>query len=142
VFDRVGLLDEDFFLNQEDLEFCLRLRLAGYRLLVATDAYVHHLGGGSKLSLAPTRQLALHAEATRILLQKLTARFGDDVPPLDTLWGDVALGAPPAPRLADRRRAPRRDATGSRPSCRNTSAGSPGRDRRAPDVRRPVCAAR
>jgi len=98
VFDRVGLLDEDFFLNQEDLEFCLRLRLAGYRLLVATDAYVHHLGGGSKLSLAPTRQLALHAEATRILLQKLTARFGDDVPPLDTLWGDVALGEPPAPR--------------------------------------------
>jgi GT2 family glycosyltransferase len=92
VFDRVGRLDEDFFLNQEDLEFCLRLRLAGYHLVVAGDAYVHHLGGGSKLSLDPARQLALHSEATRVLLQKLAARFGGAVPPLESLWGDDVVG--------------------------------------------------
>jgi GT2 family glycosyltransferase/predicted SAM-dependent methyltransferase len=92
VFDRVGLLDEDFFLNQEDLEFCLRLRLAGYYLVVAGDAYIHHLGGGSKLSLDPVRQLALHSEATQVLLQKLAARFGGAMPPLESLWGDDVVG--------------------------------------------------
>ncbi len=96
VLDAVGLLDEDFFLNQEDMEYCLRLRLAGYRLLVAADAYVHHLGGGSKLTLDPTTQLRLQFESMQVLYGKLEQRFGKGrVPPLEELWGKAVVGASP-----------------------------------------------
>ena len=40
---RVGYLDERFEVgNYEDVDYCLRLRQAGYELVVAEDTYVHH----------------------------------------------------------------------------------------------------
>lgn len=48
VFGRVGLFDERFGPgNFEDDDFCLRARLAGYRLIVAGDTYVHHIGSAT-----------------------------------------------------------------------------------------------
>jgi len=48
VFDRVGLFDERFGQgNFEDDDFCLRVRAAGCRLLVAGDTYVHHVGSAT-----------------------------------------------------------------------------------------------
>jgi GT2 family glycosyltransferase len=41
---RVGLLDERFFWGEEDDDYSLRLRLAGYRLLLALDVFVSHRG--------------------------------------------------------------------------------------------------
>ncbi|NLF39234.1 glycosyltransferase [bacterium] len=38
----VGMLDEGFFLYQEDLEYSLRLRIAGYRTAVVRDAVFFH----------------------------------------------------------------------------------------------------
>lgn len=44
-FDTVGLFDERFgHGNYEDDDFCLRLRLAGHRLGIATRAFLHHEG--------------------------------------------------------------------------------------------------
>lgn len=46
--ERVGGLDEAFgvgFYDDDDL--CLRLRRAGYRIMVAPDVFVHHVGGAS-----------------------------------------------------------------------------------------------
>lgn len=42
VFERIGLLDECFFLYYEDADFCCRAKKAGFRLLVAPDALVQH----------------------------------------------------------------------------------------------------
>ncbi|MDE2490205.1 MAG: glycosyltransferase family 2 protein, partial [Elusimicrobia bacterium] len=43
--DRVGLLDERFGVGTyEDFDYCLRLRQAGYDLVVARDAFVRHHG--------------------------------------------------------------------------------------------------
>ncbi len=45
VIDRVGLLDEDFGIGQcEDKDFCRRVAAAGYRCVIARDAFVHHFG--------------------------------------------------------------------------------------------------
>ncbi|HVA65877.1 MAG TPA: glycosyltransferase family 2 protein [Elusimicrobiota bacterium] len=41
--DRIGLLDERFGLGiYEDYDYCLRLRQAGYGILMAQDVFVHH----------------------------------------------------------------------------------------------------
>lgn len=45
LMDRIGLLDERFSPGHyEDDDYCYRARLAGYRLLIAGDAVVHHHG--------------------------------------------------------------------------------------------------
>ncbi len=37
-----GGLDEDFFLYHEDLEYCFRLKAAGYKIVLARDSVVYH----------------------------------------------------------------------------------------------------
>ena len=45
-FERIGLPDERLGPNHEDLDFCWRARMAGYRVLMTPRAVVHHRGGG------------------------------------------------------------------------------------------------
>lgn len=47
VFDRVGLLTEEFFFGFEDLEFCLRARDAGFQTACVGTAVVDHKGNTS-----------------------------------------------------------------------------------------------
>ncbi|MBI1881506.1 MAG: glycosyltransferase family 2 protein, partial [Chloroflexi bacterium] len=42
VFERVGLLDERFFMYYEDSDFCLRVRQVGFRLLLVPQARLWH----------------------------------------------------------------------------------------------------
>lgn len=42
VIDQVGLLDERFFANYEDDDYCRRLTLAGYRIAICGRSFVHH----------------------------------------------------------------------------------------------------
>jgi N-acetylglucosaminyl-diphospho-decaprenol L-rhamnosyltransferase len=41
-FDAVGGLDERYFYGPEDVDFCLRLRKAGWRVVQVPDTLVHH----------------------------------------------------------------------------------------------------
>jgi GT2 family glycosyltransferase len=43
----VGLLDENYFLYFEDLDWCIRARQAGFEVLVVPSAYVWHRSGSS-----------------------------------------------------------------------------------------------
>ncbi|MFD0869758.1 Chondroitin polymerase [Chlamydia abortus] len=48
LWERIGELDERFTPGYyEDDDYCYRARRAGYRLLIARDAYVHHIGSAS-----------------------------------------------------------------------------------------------
>lgn len=42
VLERVGLMDEDFFLYYEETDWCLRIRQAGYRILAVPASVVWH----------------------------------------------------------------------------------------------------
>jgi GT2 family glycosyltransferase len=47
VFDRVGLLDEKLFLFFEDVDFCLRAKRAGWRVVYSPNSVVYHVKHGS-----------------------------------------------------------------------------------------------
>jgi GT2 family glycosyltransferase len=67
VFETVGLFDEDFFLYEEDLDFCLRAARAEYRLVYEPAALVWHKispVGGDRTS--PT--VMYHRARSRILM--------------------------------------------------------------------------
>lgn len=42
VLERIGVLDEKFFMYHEDLDLCWRAKLAGYRVILAPAAIVYH----------------------------------------------------------------------------------------------------
>ncbi len=62
---RVGLLEESYFFSFEDIEFCLRARAAGFRVVVTSEIAVPHRGGASmgaspaQLYFAMRNQLAV-----------------------------------------------------------------------------------
>jgi len=47
LFERLGGMDERFFVYLEDLDFSLRARQIGFRTLYLPDAHVYHKGGGA-----------------------------------------------------------------------------------------------
>lgn len=70
VVEEVGLFDERFGIgNFEDDDYCLRIRMAGYKVVCAGDVYVHHEGGATfrKMSLD---YKALLEENSKIFLDK------------------------------------------------------------------------
>ena len=45
--DEVGVLDEQFEMHMEEIDLCWRLQRAGYRVRVAPESEVYHIGGAS-----------------------------------------------------------------------------------------------
>ncbi len=50
MFEKIGFYDESFFLSYEDLDWCFRVRRAGYKIVVVSSAKLYHkkLGGLSE----------------------------------------------------------------------------------------------
>ena len=47
VFSQIGLINEDYFMYVEDVEFCKRVMLANFELLVTPESKIFHKVGGS-----------------------------------------------------------------------------------------------
>ena len=61
VLEPVGVMDRDFFLYYEDMDYCFRVRKEGYHLIVAPKARMWHkvsLSGGGSGSLTETYWMA------------------------------------------------------------------------------------
>jgi GT2 family glycosyltransferase len=76
--DRVGLLDESFFMYGEDVDWCLRFAKGGWEVVLIADAQAIHYGGGSSRNFPVKYYLEMrkaqfrcwrkyHAPATRPL---------------------------------------------------------------------------
>jgi GT2 family glycosyltransferase/glycosyltransferase involved in cell wall biosynthesis len=71
VFERVGLLAEEYFFSFEDLDFCLRARSAGFLTVLARDALAYHEGSAS-IGVRSARRLYF-ATRNHLLLADRTA---------------------------------------------------------------------
>ena len=54
VIDRVGMMEEDYWMFYEDVDWCYRLKENGYKLFMDCQTTVIHVGGQSFLNTAPT----------------------------------------------------------------------------------------
>jgi GT2 family glycosyltransferase len=70
VFERVGLIDERFFLIHEESDFCLRARQAGFRCGIVGESLVWHKGSSSFKRSGKRWQRYYDARNLHLLLQK------------------------------------------------------------------------
>jgi hypothetical protein len=47
IYHEFGGLDEDFFAHMEEIDFCWRLKNAGYKIMFCPSSKVYHVGGGT-----------------------------------------------------------------------------------------------
>ncbi len=60
VFEKIGFLDERYFLYFEDADFCLRAKKAGYKLAIANDALIRHQISSTTGSMGNSLLLRYH----------------------------------------------------------------------------------
>ncbi len=103
VFDAVGLFDERYFYSFEDIDFCLRARRAGHRILLVPQALAYHEGHQS-IGAASASRLYYAARNHLLLAQSALPLTGlrDFVRAAGIVLLNVAyaLRAPGMPRLA------------------------------------------
>jgi len=93
--EAVGLLDERFFAYHEEVDWCARARRAGWRVVYAPRAVVHHTGRGSGGSRAQLRVRKYFGARNSVLFAakngswseraRLAAALGVSLP-LQLLW--------------------------------------------------------
>jgi GT2 family glycosyltransferase len=71
VIERVGLLDEQYFMYYEDIDYCMRVRRGGFTIRYCPEARVVHLLGGSS---GITSKAGVEKRAARYLYES-RARF-------------------------------------------------------------------
>ena len=87
VLDELGLLDENLFLGNDDLELSWRLRINGYQLKVATDTFIYHEGQQSFNSKPKQVTNNLVQQSTDALYLKLQKHYGrHSIPDPKELW--------------------------------------------------------
>ncbi len=78
LYHQLGGLDEYFFAHQEEIDFCWRLQLAGYKVYVQPASIVYHVGGGT-LPKGNSKKTYLNFRNNLIMLCKNLSFF-------DALW--------------------------------------------------------
>ncbi|MBR4133696.1 MAG: glycosyltransferase family 2 protein, partial [Bacteroidales bacterium] len=70
---RLGGLDDRFFAHMEEIDYCWRLQLEGYRVCCVPQSVVYHLGGGTLPQSSPWK-LKLNFRNGLLLLENNLAR--------------------------------------------------------------------
>ncbi|MDB5203745.1 MAG: glycosyl transferase family 2 [Ferruginibacter sp.] len=69
LYHQLGGLDEYFFAHQEEIDFCWRLQLSGFKIFVQPASVVYHVGGGTLAKGSP-RKTYLNYRNNMIMLYK------------------------------------------------------------------------
>lgn len=69
VYADYGGLDSDFFAHMEEIDFCWRLKNAGYKILYCSESVVYHVGGGT-LDVINPKKTFLNFRNSLICIQK------------------------------------------------------------------------
>ncbi|NJN67389.1 MAG: glycosyltransferase family 2 protein [Chloroflexaceae bacterium] len=75
VVEQVGLLDERYFMYSEEIEWCWRIRQAGWAIWQVPSACVTHIGGGSARQFRHRMFLELHRSRLRFFRQHYSPTF-------------------------------------------------------------------
>jgi GT2 family glycosyltransferase len=65
VIQQVGTLDEDFFMYSEEMDWCYRMRQAGWKVVYLPEAQVIHYGGKSSDQVAAQRHIYFQTSKVR-----------------------------------------------------------------------------
>lgn len=69
LYHQLGGLDADFFAHMEEIDFCWRLKSAGYKIMYCPQSVVYHIGGGT-LPKSSSRKTYLNFRNNFTLLYK------------------------------------------------------------------------
>jgi GT2 family glycosyltransferase len=69
VYRELGGLDEYFFAHQEEIDFCWRLQLAGYKIYSCPQSIIYHVGGGT-LPKGNSKKVFLNFRNNLIMMAK------------------------------------------------------------------------
>lgn len=69
IYKSIGGLDEDFFAHMEEIDFCWRLKNAGFKIFYCPDSKIYHIGGGT-LPKKSHRKNYLNIRNNTIMLYK------------------------------------------------------------------------
>jgi N-acetylglucosaminyl-diphospho-decaprenol L-rhamnosyltransferase len=76
VLDQVGPFDERFFMYCEDVDLCMRITRAGWRLFYLADAEILHLGGSASSKAASSFSVLMTCESFSKYMAKHHGRIG------------------------------------------------------------------
>jgi hypothetical protein len=63
--DQVGVLDEDYFIYSEEVDFCIRLKKAGWEIYWVPHAQIVHYGGQSTQQVA--QEMFIHLYQSKLI---------------------------------------------------------------------------
>jgi hypothetical protein len=86
----VGFLDERFFAYHEDVDWCVRARRRGFRVLFAPEARAAHRGEGSLGGRGPANPARYLSARNSVLFARRHGRFGEKLLLAATAGGSLA----------------------------------------------------
>lgn len=76
LWERLGGLDPRFFAHMEEIDYCWRAQLAGYRIACVSGSCVYHLGGGTLANDSPFKLKLNYRNGLLMLDNNLAATVG------------------------------------------------------------------
>jgi GT2 family glycosyltransferase len=69
VFDQIGMLPEEYFLNYEETDFCVRARRAGWKLMIVPTAKIWHKFGASMGKFSNRYFFYMHRNSAHFMMK-------------------------------------------------------------------------
>jgi len=75
IYKEFGGLDEDFFAHMEEIDFCWRVKNAGYKVMYCPDSTVFHVGGGTLPKSSPRKTYLNFRNNLSLIYKNSSNRF-------------------------------------------------------------------